>query len=191
MEGNVTCSGDTLRWLRDEAGLIDDILDVEEISLKLEDAGDVYLVPAFSGLGAPYNMPEARALICGLSRGSNKNHIIRAALESMAYQDADVIQAMLEDTKGILSELRVDGAPTVNKTLMQFLADILGCPVQCAAFSELSALGVGLMAAQKLALWDSSMALKKGDRYVPKLDKTWRKNKLNGWRTAVNRSVQQ
>ncbi len=190
LEGNVTSSGDTLRWLRDEMNLVKDIKDVEKISFQTKDAGDVYLVPAFSGLGAPHNRPNARAVICGLSRGSNKNHIIRAALESMAYQDADVINAMVEDTQVILSELRVDGGPTSNHILMQFLSDILGCSIQCAAVSELSALGVALMASKRLGLCDVGFNLKKGNKYVPVHDQKWRDKKLNGWRDAVRRSAQ-
>lgn len=190
LEGNITSSGDTLRWLRDEMGMVADVAEVEKEASLMEDAGGVYLVPAFSGLGAPYNQPEARAVISGISRGNGRRHILRAALESMAFQDADVIAAMAEDTNAPLSELRVDGGPTANQTLMQFLADVLGYPVQCAAASELSALGAGLMAARKLNLWQGA-TLKKGVRYAPGRDQAWRNQQLMGWRAAVNRSAQE
>lgn len=190
LEGNVTSSGDTLRWLQEEAGMVGETAEVERISSMTDDTGGVYLVPAFSGIGAPYNHPEARALICGLNRASNRQHIIRAALESMAYQDADIIHAMVEDVKAPLTELRTDGGPTANSILMQFLADVVGCDVQCASARELSALGAGLMAGQALGLYPAEQSLGKGERYLPMRDEIWRKKKRAGWQAAVARSAQ-
>jgi glycerol kinase len=192
LEGNVTSSGDTLKWLRDEAGLVEDIAQVETIAAQCEDSGGVYMVPAFSGLGAPYNLPGARAIICGISRCSTKAHIIRAALESIAYQDADVILAMKDDTGADLSELRVDGGPSANALLMQIQADILGCPVQCAPVSELSALGAGYMAGMTLGVFTDMTDLghSGGARYEPQKSSSWREEALSLWRRAVHQSAQ-
>ncbi len=189
LEGNVTCSGDTLCWLRDEAGMVADVAEVERIAAAVPDTQGVYLVPAFSGLGAPYSDGHARALLCGMNRGTTRAHIVRAALESMAYQDADIIRAMESDTGSRLTELRVDGGPTRNTLLMQVQADLLDCPVQCAAASELSALGAGYMAGIAVGLYrDIESVLRgAGARYAPCRDDAWRQNALEGWKSAVNR----
>lgn len=189
LEGNVTCSGDTLCWLRDEAGLVSDVAEAETLAATVADTEGVYLVPAFSGLGAPYSDGDARALLCGMHRGTNKAVIARAALESMAYQDGDIIIAMEEDTGKHLTELRVDGGPTKNQLVMQFQADILNCPIQCAAASELSALGVGYMAGMTTGLYQNLelLTVTKGDRYEPTKSAAWRKEKIDGWITAVGR----
>ena len=191
LEGNVTSSGDTLRWLCDEAGMIEDIAEAEKIASSLEDTQGVYLVPAFSGLGAPYNQAQARAIICGLNRGSAKKHIVRAALESIAYQDADIIRAMEADTLSELQELRADGGPSANSLLMQFQADVLGCPVQCASASELSALGSGHMAGLTLGLYTGALLADRasGKRYLPQKSPKWREESLAGWKDAVARSA--
>ena len=191
LEGNVTCSGDTLRWLCNEAGMIGDIAEAEKIAAEVEDTQGVYLVPAFSGLGAPYNQAQARAIICGLNRGSTKKHIVRAALESIAYQDADIIRAMQDDTVSSLKELRVDGGPTTNSLLMQFQADVLGCPVQCAPASELSAIGAGYMAGITLGVYPDMQGLGRaaGKRYQPQKSQQWREDTLAGWKAAVARSA--
>lgn len=189
LEGNVTCSGDTLCWLRDEAELVKDLAEVERLAGSVPDTQGVYLVPAFSGLGAPYSDGNARALLCGMSRGTNRAHLVRAALESMAFQDADVIAAMGQDMGSPLSELRVDGGPTKNGLLMQFQADLLGCPVQCASASELSALGVGYMAGVKAKVYPSleNVAQKPGTRYEPVQNSRWRQAAREGWLAAVSR----
>lgn len=191
LEGNVTCSGDTLCWLRDQAGLVESIEAVEPLAASVESAEGVYLIPAFSGLGAPYFDDNARAILYGMNRGTTKAHIVRAALESMAYQDADVIAAMEKDTGIPLAELRADGGPTHNGLLMQLLADLLGCPVRCAAQSELSALGVGYMAGVATGLYPTAEAIpamkREGRRYQPGYNDTQRQTAMNGWRQAVAR----
>lgn len=189
LEGNVTCSGDTLRWLRDEAGLIADIGEAEALSESVQDTQGVYFIPAFSGLGAPHNDSEARALLSGMSRGTTKAHIVRAALESMAYQDADIIQAMQKDMGRPLEELRVDGEPTKNRFLMQFQADLLNCPVQTASVIELSALGAGTMAGIVTGVYRDlqSVLRASGARYEPKMKTEDRERNLNGWMAAVQR----
>ena len=191
LEGNITASGDTLKWLMDEVELIEDVAEVEQIAAQCRDSGGVYLVPAFSGLGAPYNLPGAHAIICGISRGSTKAQINRAALESIAYQDADVILAMEADTGTNPNELRVDGGPSGNKMLMQFLSDILGCPVQCAHISELSAFGSAYMAGLTLGVFsDESLSHGKGARYEPQQSSSWREEAITQWRLAVSRCAQ-
>jgi glycerol kinase len=192
LEGNVTCSGDTLCWLRDELGLIADVAEAEALAATVPDTQGVYLVPAFSGLGAPHNDGNARALLWGMNRGTTRAHIARAALESMAYQDADIIRAMERDMGSRLSELRADGGPTQNRLLMQFQADLLNCPVQCAAASELSALGAGYMAGMTLGLYQDrgSLGRGRGGRYVPGRDGLWREAALGGWQAAMKRCRQ-
>lgn len=189
LEGNVTCSGDTLCWLRDEAEMLADVSDAQALARTVQSTQGVYFVPAFSGLGAPYSDGNARALLCGMNRGTTRAHIVRAALESMAFQDADIIEAMRRDTGERLHELRVDGGPTANELLMQFQADILGCPVQCASAGELSALGAGYMAGVALGIFAGVRDIPRstGARYTPQKDAAWRSAQMDGWRSAVNR----
>ena len=191
LEGNVTCSGDALCWLRDEAQMVETVADVEAIAAGVPGSEGVYLVPAFSGLGAPYFDGDARAAFIGMSRGTTRAHMVRAALESMAYQDADVIAAMRQSGGEALAELRVDGGPTRNALLMQFLADVLGCGVRCAAQSELSALGAGYMAGIAAGLYISLGEIpahaQAGATYAPGMPAAERETLLAGWRAAVRR----
>jgi len=195
LEGNVTSSGDTLRWLCDEAGLTASVEEIEALAASVPDAGGVYLVPAFSGLGAPYFSAGARGAILGLGRGSTRAHIARAALESLAYQDADIVAVMERDAGIRLTELRADGAPAKNRLLMRFQADLLGCPVQCAAQSELSALGSAYMAGLSTGLYDAFDSIpavsRRGERYTPTLSQEARAGLLAGWRGAVRRCLPQ
>ncbi len=189
LEGNITCSADTLAWLKDEAAMVQDVSDVEGIAASVDSSDGVYLVPAFSGLGAPYFDGGARAILTGMNRGTTRAHIVRAALESVAYQDADVIAAMRLDSGEALTELRVDGGPTKNALLMQFLADILGCGVRCAAQSELSALGAGYMAGLSTGLYDRLDAIpafrQAGKAYAPAMPQGVRDARYAGWQAAV------
>lgn len=185
LEGNVTCSGDTLCWLRDELGLIDKINDIEREAAP--DARGVYVVPAFAGLGAPHTRPLARGLICGLSRGSGREHILRAAVDSMAYQDADILQAMREDTGITPKELRVDGGGANNPTLQQFLADIANVTVVTAKQSELSAIGVAIMAGMSVGLKMPESGAYNA-QYQPQMNERERERLMRGWRTARNKA---
>ncbi len=193
LEGNVTCSGDTLCWLRDEARMIDQIADAETIAASVPDTGGVYLVPAFSGLGAPYFDGEARAALIGMSRATTRAHIVRAALDSMAYQDADVLRAMARDTGRCLTELNADGGPTGNALLMQRLADLIGCEVRCAVQNELSALGAAYLAGIRVGVYPSLEAIparsRKGASYMPRLSESERTTALRGWQDAVQRCL--
>jgi glycerol kinase len=189
LEGNITCSADTLVWLTQQAAMVPDVADVEAVARTVDSSGGVYLVPAFSGLGAPYFDGGARAIITGMNRGTARAHIVRAALESIAYQDADVITAMRLDSGEALTELRVDGGPTKNALLMQFLADILNCGVRCAAQSELSALGAGYMAGISAGLYTGLAAIpalrEPGAAYTPAMPPAARAALLTGWQGAV------
>jgi glycerol kinase len=141
----VTC-GATINWLRDQLGLFAESKQTEQMALSVEDNHGVYLVPAFSGLGAPHWKMDARAAILGLTFGCDKNHVVRAALESIPYQVKDVIAAMEHDSKIKLKELRVDGGITANKFIMQFLADLLQTDVVNIGMEEVSALGAAYLA---------------------------------------------
>jgi glycerol kinase len=191
LEGNITSSGDTLCWLRDEMGMLGDVDEAETLAASVPDTQGVYLVPAFSGLGAPHFAERARGLLCGLTRGSTRAHVVRAALESMVYQERDVLDAMRRDGAP-LSSLHVDGGPTRNAPLMRFLADILGCSVRCAVVGEMSPVGVGLMAGLTAGLYPDREAftarLHAGRAYAPAMDATTREAKLRGWREAVARA---
>lgn len=191
LEGNVTCSGDTLCWLRDDVEMVGDVSRIETIARTVESTEGVFLIPAFSGLGAPYFDGNARAALVGMSRSTKRAHIVRAALESMAYQDADVINAMEKDMGMPLNELRVDGGPTKNALLMQTLSDLLGCPVQCASQSELSALGSGYMAGLTVGLYSDFDAIpaahEKGAAYQPTITDENRQSRMKEWHTAVKR----
>jgi len=192
LEGNVTSSGDTLCWLRDELAMIRDLDEVEELAASVPDSHGVYLVPAFMGLGAPHFAENARALLCGMTRGTTRAHVVLAAMESIAYQERDVLDAM-QVCGARLTSLRVDGGPTRNALLMQLLADVLDCPVECSAISEMSPLGVGLMAGLAVGMYpDLQMMvesrLQGGKVYRPAMNAALRETKLCGWREAVARA---
>ena len=192
LEGNVTCGGDTLVWLKEEVSLIKEISEVEEIARSVESTEGVCLVPAFSGLGAPYFDGDARAVLCGMNRGTNRAHIVRAALESIALQDADVLYAM-KDASGIdISVLRADGGPARNALLMQMQADYFGCTVRCSTVSELSALGAGLMAGCTAGVYQSPEAvleaISAGAVYTPEFTEDERAGKRAEWLNAVARA---
>src|SRR5699024_1417916 len=145
LEGSIFVAGAIVQWLRDEMKIIGDAYDSEYFARKVEDNNGVYLVPAFTGMGAPYWDPYARGTIVGLTRGANKNHIIRAALDSIAYQTKDVLDAMEEDSGIDLQTLKVDGGAVVNNFLMQFQSDILNVPVHRPKATETTALGAAYL----------------------------------------------
>ncbi len=145
-----------MQWLRDGLGLIPDSGAVEALARRVPDTGGVYFVPAFTGLGAPYWDPQARGALVGLTRGTTAAHLARATLEAIAFQSADVLNAMQTDSGGALSELRVDGGGSRNALLMQFQADLLGAPVVCARHAESTALGAASLAAVGVGLWSEA-----------------------------------
>ncbi len=193
LEGNINCTGATLQWLAEDLLLIASPRDSAGIAASVEDNGGVYLVPAFTGLGAPYWDSEARASFTGMSRATKRAHLVRAAEESIAYQIRDVVDLMVEDSGYALAELRVDGGPTRDPFLMQFQADMLGIPVACAGIGELSAFGAGLMGGLAVGLWsglEEIAALRTaGPLYQPAMEPARRDALYRGWRQAVSRTL--
>lgn len=191
LEGSVFIAGAAVQWLRDGLGLIKEEKDTEEAARKIEDTEGVYLVPAFTGLGAPYWDPLARGAILGINRGTRKEQIIRAALESIAYQVRDVIEVMEKEAKIKIEKLRVDGGAAENNWLMQFQADILGIPVERPLISETTSLGAALLAGLTVGFWKEQReltALCKSDAlFPPKMDKERRESLYRGWKKAVSR----
>lgn len=192
LEGSVFMGGATIQWLRDELGLIRDAQDTEYFAEKVDDCNGVYLVPAFVGLGAPYWDPHARGTLTGLTRGTNRNHIIRAALESIAYQSRDVLLAMEEDSGIKLSQIRVDGGAVANDFLMQFQADIMGSKVVRPVVRESTALGAAMLAGLAVGFWNSQEELadkKEIERtFSPELERTERETLYGGWLEAIGRT---
>lgn len=193
LEGSIFNAGSTIQWLRDELRLFSEAEDTEYFAKKVEDNGGVYLVPAFTGLGAPYWDMSARGSIVGLTRGSNKNHIIRAGLESIAYQSYDVLKAMESDSKINLSKIKVDGGASSNNFLMQFQADILNKEIHKARISESSALGACYLAGLHSNFFSSKEELVKLNKvekvFKPNIVKKERSELLKMWHKAVSRSL--
>ena len=192
LEGSVFVGGAVVQWLRDELHLITEAADTEYFAQKVRDSAGVYVVPAFTGLGAPYWDMYARGAILGLTRGAGRNHIIRAALESIAYQTGDVLHAMEEDTGIPLKELRVDGGASANNFLMQFQADIVGRTIRRPMIRETTALGAAYLAGLATGVWRdldeirSQWTLDKV--YTPAMDAAGRDRLYAGWRKAVSRA---
>ncbi|OUN01668.1 MAG: glycerol kinase [Paenibacillaceae bacterium ZCTH02-B3] len=192
LEGSIFIAGAALQWLRDGLRLIESAADSEYYAGKVPDTGGVYVVPAFAGLGAPYWDMYARGAIFGLTRGTNKNHIIRATLQSLAYQTRDVLGAMEQDAGIRLQVLRVDGGASANNLLMQFQADILGVDVVRPVMTETTALGAAYMAGLGTGFW--SMADIRGLNretvtFRPGMDDQTRTRLLAGWKKAVERTM--
>jgi len=192
LEGSIAVTGSLVQWLRDNLGLIKDSPEVEELALSVEDNGGVYIVPAFSGLFAPYWRPDARGAILGLTRFANKGHIARAALEAVAFQTREVLDAVGADTNVPLEELRVDGGMVGNSALMQFQADVLGVPVIRPAIIETTALGAAYAAGLAVGVWADLDELRamwhEDERWTPQIDETERECRLARWRKAVTRT---
>jgi glycerol kinase len=192
LEGSVFIGGAVVQWLRDELKFFDSAADVERLASDVLDNGGVYLVPAFAGLGAPHWDPHARGAIVGLTRGSSRAHIARAALESIAYQSADVLEAMQKDAGEPLKELRVDGGAATNDLLMQFQADILGVPVVRPKVLETTALGAAYLAGLHTGVWNSREEIaaqwQMQRRFEPRMARTDAATLLERWHEAVNRS---
>lgn len=193
LEGNVTCSGDTLIWLCDTLGLFENPGQVEGFAATVKDAQGVYLIPAFAGLGAPYFDSAARAALCGMNRDTQKAHVAYAALASIAHQDADVLEIMQMESGYNIRQLFADGGPSRNTQLMQMQADYAGCQIQCASVSELSALGAAYIGGVQTGMFrdfDSIPArMHRGKTYQPTLTEAERVNLRQGWKTAVRRCL--
>jgi glycerol kinase len=192
LEGSIFITGAAVQWLRDELGLIARAAETEALARSVPDSGGVYLVPAFAGLGAPYWDPHARGTIVGLTRGSGRAHLVRAALESIGYQTRDVLEAMARDSGIALRRLRVDGGAAVNDFLMQFQADILGVPVERPQLTETTALGAAYLAGLAVGVWSGVAEVARhwrlDRRFEPRMDGAERQRLYAGWRRAVERA---
>ncbi len=201
LEGSVFAAGAAVQWLRDGIHIISTARETEDIANRISDAGGVFVVPAFTGLGAPYWDPEARGAILGLTRGTTREQIVRATLESIAYQSADVVAAMLDETDGRIHRLRVDGGAAANNFLMQFQADILGIDVERPAQIESTGLGAAYLAGITTGVWSNMEELEarrskqakldnktlKANVFSPQINADQRNLKLVQWKKAVRR----
>ena len=191
-EGNIHCTGDTINWLVNDAELITNAAESEKLALSVTDNNQVYFVPSFVGLGAPYWDNQARACISGMARNTKKAHIVRAALESIAYQVKDLIDLMVENASIQFREMRVDGGPTRNNFLMQFQADVLRKEVVRSNIEEISALGAAFMAGLAVGFWkdlDEIKSLRKVDKiFIPEMTSEEIEKLYSGWKLAVKRS---
>ena len=192
LEGSVAITGALVQWLRDNLGLISASAEIEALAREAEDNGDVYFVPAFSGLYAPHWKESARGVIAGLTRFANRSHIARAALEATAYQTRDVLQAMERDSGISIQELRVDGGMVANELLMQFQADILNVPVLRPKIAETTALGAAYAAGLAVGYWSGAEEIKRNwavdKHWTPAMDDVERSRLYASWQKAVTRS---
>jgi len=192
LEGSIFIAGAVVQWLRDGLGIIASSSEVESLASQVPDNGGVYVVPAFAGLGAPHWDQYARGTIVGLTRGSSRAHIARAALEGIAYQVTDVLHAMESDAKVRLKELRVDGGACANNLLMQFQADLLRVPVVRPRVSETTALGAAYLAGLAVGYWKNlgeiASQWQTDRRFVPAMNTTARKKLMAGWSKALGRA---
>lgn len=193
LEGSVFIAGAALQWLRDGLKILARAADSEAMARSVSDSGGVVLVPAFAGLGAPHWNPEARGALFGLTRGTTRAHIARAALESLAFQTADVFGAMERDSGRRLRTLRVDGGAASNDFLMQYQADLLGVPVERPHVLETTALGAGLLAGLGVGFWTSHREMEPARRvertFRPRQGKAWRASERRRWHEAVARLI--
>ncbi len=192
LEGAIAITGALVQWLRDNLGLFRHSAEIETLARSVADNGDVYIVPAFSGLYAPYWREDARGIIAGLTRYANKGHIARAALEATAYQVRDVVEAMQTDSGITCSQLKSDGGMVVNETLMQFQADILNTPVIRPVVTETTALGAAYAAGLAVGYWRSESELRGNwgieKTWTPAMSDTMRDKYYGAWKKAVSRS---
>lgn len=193
LEGSIFVAGAAVQWLRDEMGLIKRSEDSEYMAMKVEDTNGVYVVPAFTGLGAPHWDMYARGTIVGITRGVNANHIVRATLESIAYQTKDVLKAMEEDSGISLKELKVDGGAVANNFLMQFQSDILNTGVERPKIIETTALGAAYLAGLAVGFWSDKKEIEKNwkldKRFSPSMDRKESGKLYGNWKRAVERSL--
>jgi len=193
LEGSIFVAAAALQFLKDQLGLMEHSYESESISKSIPDTGGVYMVPAFVGLGAPYWDPYARGLICGLTRGTTKEQIIRAALESIAYQTVDVLKAMEQDSGLKLDAIKVDGGVSANNFLLQFLSDLTETEVKRPQSVETTALGAAYLAGLAVGYWDSLEDIEKNWKVSASfncvMNEEERKEKLDGWHKAVQRTL--
>ena len=190
LEGSVFVAGAAIQWLRDELGLIDSAEETGNIARSVESTNGVYIVPAFTGLGSPYWDMYARGTIVGLTRGSNRSHIVRATLESIAYQTRDLLEAMQEDSGISISALKVDGGASQNNFLMQFQADIINANIIKPVINETTALGAAYLAGMAVGFWKDKSEIENireiDKEFVPEISAEEREKLYNGWKNAVS-----
>jgi glycerol kinase len=191
LEGSIFTTGAAIQWLRDELDILDEASRSEQMARSVPDSGGVYMVPAFVGLGAPYWDMDARGAILGLTRGSNRSHLVRATLESIAYQSRDVAEVMSADAGIPIKEMRVDGGASANDFLMQFQADILNVRVDRPTMVETTAVGAAFLAGMGVGFWKGTEELgeaRRGERvFEPSMSESERARLYAGWKTAVAR----
>ena len=189
LEGSVFIAGAAIKWLRDGLKIIKSATETEEIATSVPDSQGVYVVPAFTGLGAPYWDMYARGMIIGITRGTGRNHLIRAGLEALAYQTKDIINAVVKDGSIEVSELRVDGGAVKNSLLCQFQSDILGIPVIRPRITEMTALGAAYLAGLGSGLWQSTDDIAEqwsiDQTFHPEMSAERREDLYHGWQEAV------
>ena len=192
LEGSIAVTGSLVQWLRDNLNIIDSAPEIETLAKSVDNNGGVYVVPAFSGLFAPYWKDDARGAIVGLTRFNNKGHIARAVLEATAFQTAEVLEAMNLDSGANLKELRVDGGMIANDALMQFQADILGVDVVAPKVAETTALGAAYAAGIAVDFWQGEQDVinnwQEGARWTPNMDEDERARQMRLWKKAVTRT---
>ena len=193
LEGSIFMGGASIQWLRDDLRMLKHASDSEDYANKVEDTNGVYVVPAFTGLGAPYWDMYARGTILGLSRGAKKEHIIRATLESIAYQTKDVLSAMEEDSNILLKDLRVDGGASKNNFLLQFQSDILNVNIHRPKIVETTALGAAYLAGLAVGFYKDFESIKsnfKSDKnFIHNMEEEKRKKLYKGWKKSVSRAL--
>ena len=193
LEGSIAVTGSLVQWLRDNLGIIETAADIEPLANSVSDNGGAYFVPAFSGLFAPHWRSDARGALVGLTRFVNKGHIARAALEAIAFQTREVLDAVNADSGVPLAELKVDGGATANDTLLQFQADILDVPVVRPVVAETTALGAAYAAGLAVGYWESLDDLRRNwqedRRWTPNLDATERERLYRSWKKAVTKTL--
>ena len=193
LEGSVFVGGAVMQWIRDELGLIRTAAESESLAREVPDTGGVYVVPAFTGLGAPWWESEARGTICGITRGTNRSHLVRAALESIAYQVTDLVRAMEADAERPIDVLNVDGGASANDLLMQFQADLLDCELRRPQNIETTALGAAYLAGLSCGFWKSTEELAgmraTDDVFRPSMGRTRANELLDGWAAAVRKTI--
>jgi glycerol kinase len=192
LEGSIFVAGAAVQWLRDGLGILEHAADSEAAAGSVEDTGGVYLVPAFVGLGAPYWDQRARGTLVGLTRGTTREHLVRATLESIAYQTRDVVECVQRDSGIGLAALRVDGGAAENDFLMQFQADVLGVPLERPAVLEVTALGAAVLAGLGVGFWKDRSEIEATEVgiaiFEPHMSADRREALYSGWKRAVDRS---
>ena len=194
LEGSVFVAGSAIQWLRDGLRMFDFAADSEKYSERVEDTAGVYVVPAFTGLGAPFWDDKAKGAVFGITRGTKKEHFIRATLESIAYQSRDVFEAMYQDSNIPIKRLKVDGGASANNLLMQFQSNILGVSVERPVINETTALGAAFLAGLATGFWKDTDELKNTHKidkiFTPTFDADKRNSLYDGWKCAVNATMQ-